>query len=215
MKRILCISDLHCPAHHPNTLPFLERAKKEFSPDRIVLLGDEVDGHAISFHDHDPDYPYSPSSELIEAKKTIKELYKLFPKADVLNSNHGSLVYRRASANGIPSICLRSWKEILETPNWNWHNILTIQTRRGPVSFHHGKSAAFLKWANAIGHSTVEGHYHTKFGVIWSGDKFSLKVGCSIDNEKLNFNYNKNNAEDVILGHAIILDGVPIMLPMN
>ena len=94
-KSILIISDTHIPYHHKDLIPFLKDIKKIFKPDRIVHIGDEVDKHAMSFHDSDPDLP-SAGDELKQSLPIIKELEALFPKMDLLDSNHGSLVYRRA-----------------------------------------------------------------------------------------------------------------------
>jgi len=49
-SRILFISDMHVPYHHPNTVPFLKMLKDRYSPTRIICLGDEVDKHGLSFH---------------------------------------------------------------------------------------------------------------------------------------------------------------------
>ena len=56
-KAILCISDLHIPYHHPQAFDFLKALKKKLNPDLIVNGGDELDKHALSFHDSDPDLP--------------------------------------------------------------------------------------------------------------------------------------------------------------
>ena len=90
-KSILCISDQHSPYHHPDTLDFLAAIKKEYKPDCIVNMGDELDWHSISFHDHHPGLR-APKDELTEAKIFFKELHKMFPKMELLDSNHGSQV---------------------------------------------------------------------------------------------------------------------------
>jgi len=54
-SRILFISDLHFPFHHPNTFEFLQMLKDRYNPTRVICLGDETDKHAMSFHDSDPD----------------------------------------------------------------------------------------------------------------------------------------------------------------
>jgi predicted phosphodiesterase len=78
-KRILVISDMHIPYHHPDSIEFLKEIKKEFKPDKIVCIGDLLDFHAISMHDHNPDL-YSAGHELKEARKYIKELESVFPE---------------------------------------------------------------------------------------------------------------------------------------
>ena len=91
-KSILCISDLHIPAHHPQAFDFLKLLKKTLKPDLIVNGGDELDKHALSMHDSDPDLP-SAGDELRQSKKYIWELKKIFPKMILLHSNHSSLIY--------------------------------------------------------------------------------------------------------------------------
>ena len=38
-RKILCVSDLHIPAHHPQAFDFLKALKKKIKPDLIVLAG--------------------------------------------------------------------------------------------------------------------------------------------------------------------------------
>ena len=69
--KILCISDTHYPYAHPDHLDFLQALKKKYkfgSKDKYVMLGDELDYSALSFHDSDPDLPNS-TKELDLAKK--------------------------------------------------------------------------------------------------------------------------------------------------
>ena len=94
-KRILIISDLHIPYHHRDSFAFLKEIKKEFKPDFIINIGDMLDFHAINMHQHDPDL-YSPGHELKVSKKYVKELESIFPNVIEVDSNHSSLVYRRA-----------------------------------------------------------------------------------------------------------------------
>jgi predicted MPP superfamily phosphohydrolase len=90
-KRILVISDLHIPYHREDSFEFLKEIKKEYKPDTIVNIGDEIDCHALSFHDHNPDLA-SAGHELVRAKDFIKELESIFPEMTLLDSNHSSLV---------------------------------------------------------------------------------------------------------------------------
>ena len=86
-KSLLVISDLHATYMHPDTLPFLRALKRKYSFDRVICIGDEVDFHALSFHDSDPDLP-SAGEELTRAIKSLKPIYKMFPNVDVVESNH-------------------------------------------------------------------------------------------------------------------------------
>ena len=125
-SRILVISDMHHPYSHPDTIEFLIALHKKYKFDRVVCVGDEVDGHAISFHQSDPDL-LAPGDELKTAIRRMQPLYRVFPSVDVLDSNHGSLVYRKGKFAGLPRAVFKSWREILEAPKgWKWHFELTI-----------------------------------------------------------------------------------------
>jgi len=184
-------------------------------------MGDEVDGHTINFYDDEPDLPYSSSSELDAGIDHLhRNIVSLFPKALCIDSNHGSLVFRRGRKSKLSRRVFREWGDILEIPGWQWHNKLRVTTTGGdPFIFVHGRSAVSGKYSRSIAMNTVEGHYHTKREVFsWKGDlnrdKFGVKTGCMIDNKSLAFFYNKVNVDDVLLGHVIITNGLPRNLAM-
>ena len=107
-KSVLIIADTHIPYHVPELMDFLKLLKKKYKPDRVIHIGDEVDKHAMSFHDSDPDLP-SAGDELKLSIPVIKQLEKMFPKMDLLDSNHGSLVFRRAYKHGIPKAYIKKF----------------------------------------------------------------------------------------------------------
>ncbi len=78
-KRILIISDLHCPYQHQDAVRFLKAIKSKYKPTRVILSGDEVDNHAISFHDSDPDLS-SAGDELQKAIKALKKELESIPE---------------------------------------------------------------------------------------------------------------------------------------
>ena len=217
-KSILIISDTHIPYHHPDLIPFLKEIKSIYKPDRIIHIGDEVDKHAMSMHDSDPDLP-SAGDELKISLPVIKELENLFPKMDILDSNHGSLVYRRALKHGIPKAYLRDYNEFLQVGNkWNWHDDLTVETSNGPVNFCHGKVGYVLKLAQSMGMSCVQGHYHSSYSIKYYGNSlglyFGLQVGCLIDKDSLAFRYNKTQKARPSIGLGMIINGLPKLIPM-
>jgi len=218
-KSILCISDLHIPFEHIDTLKFLTAIKKKYKPDKVVSVGDEVDGHAISFHNSDPDL-FSAGEELERSILRLQPYYKLFPKVDILESNHGSLVYRKQKFHGLPRHVFKSYRDILEAPKgWKWHFELTLKMSDGnSVYFCHGKSANNLKLSQSMGISTVNGHYHEQFNIqYWAnplGLFWAMAVGCSVDDKSRAMDYNNTNLKRPIVGHAIILNGQPKLLPM-
>ena len=218
-KRILVISDLHIPYHHEDAFDFLKAANKKFKPTRIINIGDEVDQHGISFHDSDPDLS-SPGDELILAQEYLSKLYKIFPKMDLVHSNHGSLAYRRSKAGGIPRHYLKDYNDVLKIgPGWEWHEEIIVKVHeRQEISFKHQFTANVLKAAETMGSSVVQGHYHSKFEIAYTSShkslNFGMTVGCLIDAKSLAFDYNKLQVKRPILGSGYIENGVPRLLPM-
>ena len=218
-SRVLVISDMHIPYNHPGTVDFLGELKERYSPTRIVCVGDELDKHAMSFHDSDPDLD-SAGVELEKSRKIIKQIEDMFPKMDLIDSNHGSMVHRKAKHHGIPRHYIKSYNDVLGVgTGWKWHYDLTIMLPDGkPVYFHHGKAADGLKLSQSMGMSVVQGHYHEKFTTAyWAnslGLYFSMQVGCLIDDDSLAFAYNNTNLKRPIIGTGAIIDGFPVLEPM-
>ena len=218
-SRILLISDMHIPYHHPDTLDFLQHLKDEYSPTRVICLGDELDKHALSYHDSDPDLK-SAGDELRASLPVIQKLYKMFPKMDILESNHGSLVWRKAKTNGIPRHYIKSYNDVLEVGDgWKWHHDLTIELPNGnKCYFHHGKSSDVLKLSQQMGMNAVQGHYHNDFSAkYWAnpnGLYWGFQIGCLIDDKSYAFSYNNVNIKRPIVGTGLIIDSNPILEPM-
>lgn len=213
------MSDMHLPYGHQDTLPFLAYLKAKYKPTRVICLGDELDKHSLSFHSHDPDLA-SPSDELARALPMIKQLKKMFTKMDILESNHGSLAYRRAKANGIPRGYLKSYNDVLGVDSdWVWHYEMTITLPNGnKVYLHHGKAADIKKLSTSLGMCAVSGHYHQTFKVdYWAnslGLYWGMNVGCLIDDKSLAFAYNNCNLHRPLIGTGLIIDSQPVLVPL-
>jgi len=217
-KRILVISDMHLPYQHKDAIRFLKEIKKEFKPDFVVNIGDLLDFHAINMHTHDPDL-YSAGMELDRSKEYIKEIESIYPEVTEVDSNHSSLVYRRALKYGMSKQFLKPYGEFLGTRKWKWVDDLTLTMSNGQRCFFtHGRSADVLKVSQTMGMSAVQGHYHTKFLIsYWANPDnlfFAMNVGCMINQKSMAFNYAKNFKTRFILGCGIIINGVPRLLPM-
>lgn len=218
-SRILCISDLHIPYMHPDAFDFLRHLKAKYNPTRIICMGDELDKHALSFHDSDPDLD-SAGVEMQKSLKYIKELHSIFPVMDILDSNHGSLVYRKAKSHGIPKHFLKSYNEFLEVDaGWKWHFDLTLKLPNGQdCYFHHGKTNRIGELSQKMGMCAVAGHYHSDFCVhYWANPNrllWGLQTGCLIDNRNPAFSYANVNIKQQIIGTGLIIDSLPVLEPM-
>lgn len=215
---ILVISDLHSPYTHLDAIPFLAAIKKKYKPTRIVIMGDETDKHAMSFHDSDPEL-FSAGHELNQSIETLKPLYKLFPEADILDSNHGSMIFRKAKVNGIPRSYIRDYRDVLNAPKkWKWHVELNIKYKGKTIKFRHMFKKNPLIAAQQAGCCVVQSHYHEDFSLQYAGNSeqllWAMTVGCLVDDDSLAFAYNNANLKRPIIGTGIIINGQPQLIPM-
>lgn len=230
-RSVLVISDLHAPYQHPDALRFLAALKEKYRPDLVVNIGDELDYHAASMHDSDPDLD-SAGRELQRGREVMWELEALFPRMDLVDSNHGSLIFRRALKFGLPRAVVLDYRDQVFSvkqsdgsfartrgDGWRWHPTLTIDLPNGSrCTFAHGRSISTKRNVEQAGMSFVQGHHHGTFEIVYHGTpdalNFGMTVGCLIDDHALAFAYNKNTIRRPIIGCGIILDGLPKLLPM-
>lgn len=217
--RILVIPDQHFPYQHPDIFKFLKAVKKKYKPDKVINLGDEIDAHSMSMHDHSPDLP-SPNDEMELAINKLKHLYKIFPNVSVMESNHGSLVYRRAAKNGLPKRVIKSYRDILEAPKgWHWYQDLEIRGGDGElIYFCHNLSSDCLKNSKSKSMRFVQGHFHGKFEIrYWANSKklfWGMTTGCLVDYKSLAYDYGKLALDKPIIGLGFINEGYPQLIPM-
>lgn len=217
---ILVIPDIHAPYHHPDTLRFLQLVRDTFCPDLVVSLGDELDYHALSFHDSDPNLD-SAGPELERAKVFMRELHAEFPQVLVCHSNHGSMTYRRAKAHGIPTQMIKRYRDVIfpehGAPEWSWAYGWRVYTPMGEVLFKHQASTVITEAAHNSCNLVV-GHMHGSFNIEYRASSASLYYGMTcgslIDKDSLAFAYGKNSANKPIVGCGMILNGRPLLLPM-
>lgn len=218
-SRILLISDMHIPYHHQDLIAFLKHLKAKYNPTRVICLGDELDKHALSYHDSDPDLP-SAGDELRKSLPVVEELFKLFPKMDIIESNHGSLVWRKAKTFGIPKHYIKSYNDVLGVDEgWKWSFDLTLTLPNGQKCYiHHGKTSNVIQLSQQMGMCAVQGHYHESFKIDYWGNPtglyWGMQCGCLIDDDALAFNYNNVNIKRPIIGTGLIIDSMPILEPM-
>lgn len=209
----------NCPYHHGDSFDFLQAVKEKYKPTRIVCLGDMEDMHAMSYHEHDPDLR-SAGDELGELRECVAQLYSMFPRMDILESNHGSLTWRKAKTHGIPRAYIREYNDVLRVgPGWKWFYDLTLELPDGtPVYYHHGKSSSVLRLSQQMGMSAVQGHYHESFSINYWGNPhglmWGLQSGCLIDFKSYAFAYARVNVKRPVLGCSLIINSHPVLVPM-
>ena len=217
--RILVISDLHVPYHHPDSYRFLEALAHKYNPTNVIHIGDEMDWHSINVsHVINPDLP-SPADELEIGRYHMKKLEAMFPVMTILESNHGSMVLRRAMAKGMSKYFLKDYNEILDVGHgWQWKESHWEETPMGRVYFAHQVSKNIVKAVQMMSASVVQGHYHTQSNIEYVGNDFHLNwgmsVGCLVDKKSMAMAYMKVNMAKPILSCGVITNGVPSIVPM-
>ena len=218
-KRIFVISDLHAPYCHPDALEFIKKVNREYKPDCVVNIGDELDFSSSSYHEPSTQLD-SPSKELARGKKIMKELEKLFPKMFLLESNHGSMAFRKANTAKIPVELLKPYHEMLGVSNkWTWHDSLVLEASNGQkIYFVHQQSSNVLQVCAAVSMNVVQGHYHTKSCIHYTSSPeklmWAMNVGCMIDKENLAFKYSRVIVKRPVISCAVITNGIPQLVPM-
>lgn len=204
------VGDQHQPFTHPGYLAFCQDTFRKYRVTRVVNIGDVVDGHAISFHEHDPN-GMSAEAEACAASDGVQAWYRAFPNALVCVGNHDARPFRTARTAGMPDRYVKQYADVWKTPNWKWaleHAIDGVLYEHGTGS--SGKDAAFNR-AVAQRCSVVIGHVHSYAGIKYHTNPFSrifgLNVGCGIDVGAYAFDYGKMFPIRPVLGCGIVMDG--------
>jgi hypothetical protein len=219
---ILAISDTQEPFSHQDALEFVKHVRNTFYRPgddlQVVHQGDEVDQHTLGKYASNPS-GRSGGDELEEAKHRLRDWFKEFPKVRVCISNHSYRVYKKAFAAGIPMEFLKSINDVYEAPpGWKWADKWLIDD----VIFEHGENVsghnAALNAAIQNRKKTSIGHQHSCGGVQFLDSAFDqiwgLNTGCLIDVDQYAFDYGKNLRKKPTLGCGIIVNSIPMFVPM-
>jgi len=219
-KTILVISDIQAPFHHKDTLAFLKAVKNKYKPNHIVNIGDLSDSYCLTAWQKDPD-AISANEEIQKLLDFTKDFCKLFPKGDILTSNHDLRLERAAVRAGIPRHFIKGYHEWMGlTSGWKFHDELIIDD----IMYTHGDEVgasgahAALNRVKHYGRSCISGHLHTQSCIEYFATReklmFGMQVGCLIDREQLAFAYAKKALRKPVLTVGLVVNGVPQLVPM-
>lgn len=216
---LLVIPDIQAPFEHQDTIPFLKEIKKAFKPTRVIQGGDLYDLHCFSDYEKNPNLP-GAQEEIRQLKDFVQKLGKVFPDMDILDSNHGNRIRRKANRNGIPNNFLKDEMDIIGAPvGWKLHSRLFVKTNHGnKILFVHNYSSNVLNSSKDMACSLVQFHFHSKFEThYWSNGEtmfFATTAGCLIDTHSAAFSYNATQSKRPVLG-ALVIKGMSVIhIPM-
>lgn len=212
MSRVLVVGDPHNPVAHPGYLTFCQDLHDEWECDTVVIIGDLVDLHAVSFHPINPQCP-GAFDEYELTKKHIKKYYDAFPNALITIGNHDERIIRKAQSVGICTAYLQGYNKLWNTPKWAWqyeHEIDDVCYLHGTA--RGGVHPAWLTMQKKM-QSVVMGHCHSRAGIkirtVGKKRYFAMDTGCGINIDAFQFTYGQHVIERPVLGAGIILDGTP------
>lgn len=211
---ILIIGDLHEPFTLDGYLEFCKQVYIKYKCNKVIFIGDVIDNHYSSYHETDAD-GLGGGEELDLAISRIAKWYETFPKATVIIGNHDRIIMRKAQTSAIPTKWIRSYKEVLNTPDWNFVDRHVI----GDIQFVHGEAGEAKVKSRSDLMSTVQGHLHTKayteFFVGANFKIFGMQVGCGIDHNSYAMAYAKRGKKPAIGCGVIIGEDLPINVMMD
>ena len=215
VNNVLVIGDLHEPFCLDKYLEFCVSKYEQFDCTEVVFIGDIIDNHYSSYHETSAD-GMGGADELELSIKRIARWYKEFPKATVIIGNHDRMIMRKAQTSAIPSKWIKSYKEVLEVPGWDF----VERYVKDGVQFLHGEGGTARSKCRADMQNTVQGHLHTQaYCESYVGQNFrvfGMQVGCGIDHESYAMAYAKYGKKPAI-GCGVVLNNgkLPINLLME
>lgn len=217
----LIVADLHQPFCREDYLDFCCDIRRKYNTKHTVFIGDLVDHHALSYHEHDPN-GYSPGEEAMEAIGKLKPWFRAFPKADWCLGNHDRLPSRKAFTYGIPNLFIKPLREVYKAPR-TWRVDFTF--RYGNWLAQHGTNTSGDNGAFASmlqqGISIVQGHLHTSSGVKYHANEdrliWAMQIGCGLDRRAYAFEYGKEMKRKPIVNCGVVMENgtLPIVEPMK
>ena len=216
INNVLVIGDLHEPFCLDSYLDWCVEQYNTYNCTEVVFIGDVIDNHYSSYHETSAD-GLGGLEELEIAIKRISRWYKAFlnSKITVIIGNHDRLIMRKAQTSAIPSKWIKSYKEVLEVPEWNF----VERYVKDNVQYIHGEGGTASTKCRADMMNTVQGHLHTQCYVQnFVGNNFrvfGVQVGCGINHESYAMAYAKYGKKPAISCAVVLNNGTtPINLLM-
>lgn len=208
---VLVIADTHLPYEKKGYLDFCLDIQRRVKCEQVIHIGDLVDNASLSFHhDIDPN-GYSPKHEIEQARKSLREWYKAFPKVFLCLGNHDRRVDLKGRHVGLPECVFRNFRDIWELPK-TWKDSFSHEI--DGVIYQHGTGysgdSAHLKAAYNNRQSTCIGHTHSQAGIGYLANEkdciWGMNVGSGIDRHKLAFEYGRDHKKKPIVSAGVVTD---------
>jgi len=204
------IGDTHLPFEYDGYLEHCIKVFKENHCDIIVHIGDLVDNHSISYHEHDPNGS-SPVDEMREVDVKLEKWFNAFPNLSLCLGNHDRMVDRKSRTVGLPERAFKHFRDIWNLPK-GWKTAFDFEYFG--VKFQHGTGfsgeMAHMKACYSNRQSTVIGHTHSECAIGYIANEkdciFGCNVGSGIDRHAYAFDYGRDFKKKPIIACGVISD---------
>ena len=169
-KRVLFVSDIHCPYQDKSALRAMYSFMDWWKPQEVIILGDLVDFYAISRFSRDPERVLKLQTELDQAVGVLEEIRQHAKgiKITFLRGNHCDRLkkYLWSEAQELSGLRALRLEELLEFDRLKIHYEDKNQIRYGCVIIKHGTLIRKFAGYTAKGEfekngmSGVSGHSH-------------------------------------------------------
>jgi len=217
--RILVLGDPHLPAPDWDLLEEAAAFNKTFKAHKVVCVGDLTDQKTWSKFGRDTS-DCGNDEEWAKTEAAAKRLAKLFPRMEIILGNHDLRHFKAANLAGVPSQLVKSVKDAIGIPGWNWHD-----TSRGPlmldgVGYIHGdeQNGSALVKSCFLGFPLVQGHDHK--GVLEYAQPsqrkkplWGMSAGCTADLDGPGMRYAKKMLRKAFTCFAVVENGIPHIYP--
>ena len=215
----LFIGDTHFPFDVRGYLEHCARIRDKYKIEHVYHVGDLVDHHATSYHDHDPD-GLSAGDEANEAMVRLSVLYKLFDTVYVCYGNHDALPNRKAMSHGLSRIFVKDFLDAYGAPSTYEYQPYYIHDN---IRIFHGLGGGgqYIMAQAVAKHmiNCVVGHAHTVCGIYYRATErkllWGMSVGCGIDRHAYSMAYAKDIPNKPIISCGATIEGIPHLFPMN
>jgi len=214
-RNVLVIGDLHEPFCLDEYLDWCLEQYEIYQCNQVVFIGDIIDNHYSSYHETSAD-GMGGADELELSIKRIARWYKAFNQkgTKVIIGNHDRMIMRKAQTSAIPSKWIKSYKEVLEVPNWDF----VERFEQDGVQYIHGEGGTARTKCRADMQNTIQGHLHTQCYIEhYCGQNFrvfGMQVGCGIDHDSYAMAYAKRGKKPAIACGVVLGGNIPINLLM-
>ncbi len=211
----LFIADTHFPYHHKRL--FEKTINDNLDADELFILGDEFD--MMSWSHYRKTATLNPALEFREAFRTLKETCEVFPKVNILLTNHDKRFIKWMYDN-VPNQALQFThyyivEELLSTiPNLTILCQETEDEDRKINYIHQHKNCVFThveksniditktaqeidktikhKWEHFLGikdYDILMQAHNHSAGMVWVNNRLIMQIPCLIDISKPSFDY--------------------------